>query len=180
MQTLKTIQTISKVCKILANVVFILSLVGAIILLIAIPMIITLPRLAPEADILLELIESEGGNMGTIIFSCAAGLVSCVGGAVVAKFAANYFSNELEDGTPFTYNGAKELLRLGILSLAIPAGISLLTSIAYGITKIYYPALSSEGLSNASVSIGTGLVIILISFVFKYGAEIQEKLDKEI
>ena len=33
-----------------------------------------------------------------------------------------YFKNELADGNPFTLRGAKELMRLGILTIAIPLG----------------------------------------------------------
>ena len=44
-------------------------------------------------------------------------LIVCAGQAVLAKFAETYFKNKLQAGTPFTFGGAKELLRLGVLTL---------------------------------------------------------------
>ena len=41
----------------------------------------------------------------------------CAGEAVLAKFAEHYFKRELTDGTPFNLGGAKELMRLGILTI---------------------------------------------------------------
>ena len=44
-------------------------------------------------------------------------LIVCAGQAVLAKFAETYFKNKLQAGTPFTFGGAKELLRLGVMFL---------------------------------------------------------------
>lgn len=43
-------------------------------------------------------------------------------------------------GTPFTFGGAKELLRLGVLTLVIPTGCSVLGSIAEGIAAGFWNA----------------------------------------
>ena len=68
-------------------------------------------------------------------------LIVCAGQAVLAKFAETYFKkNELQAGTPFTLGGAKELLRLGVLTLVIPTGCSVLGSIAEGIAAGFWNA----------------------------------------
>ena len=61
-------------------------------------------------------------------------LILCAGEAVLAKFAEAYFVHELKAGTPFTLAGAKELLRLGVLAIALPAGSHLAANIAQEIT----------------------------------------------
>ena len=60
-------------------------------------------------------------------------MVVCAGEAVLAKFAEVYFQNELQAETPFTLAGAKELLRLGILTITIPTGCAVAESIVEGV-----------------------------------------------
>ena len=90
------------------------------------------------------------------------------------KFAEIYFSNELEVGTPFTYDGAKELLRLGLIGLILPLCVSAISSIAFTVTKLFWPILEPDALIE-SPSIGIALIVIIISFILKYGADLEEK-----
>ena len=86
-------------------------------------------------------------------------LIVCAGQAVLAKFAETYFKNELQAGTPFTLGGAKELLRLGVLTLVIPTGCSVLGSIAEGIAAGFWNAEKAAALdlsfdNEASIVLG--------------------------
>lgn len=179
-KSLKTIQTISKVGKIISDIIFIFSIIGAVACIIAVSALASSQNVVLEGQSMIDLIESVGINFVTVMFSCAASILACIGSAVVAKFASNYFANELEDGTPFTYAGSKELLRLGILATAIPVAISIIISVAFTITKIFWPMLSEEAIANDSVSIVFGLMLIVLSIVFKHGAEIVEKMQNDI
>ncbi len=60
-------------------------------------------------------------------------MILCIGEMVLAKNAENYFAHELNTGTPFTQDGAKELLRLGILTICTPLGCLILAEIVSGI-----------------------------------------------
>ena len=179
-KSLKTIQTFAKIGKIIANICFIFSIIGAIGCLIAVSAIVGTKDLEFEGQTVVGLVEATGINFVTTVFSCASAIVICIGSAIVAKLAVNYLSNELEDGTPFTYNGAKELFRLGILSMAIPAGISVVLGIAFTVTKLFWPPLDESALINDSISITVGLMLIIMSFVFKHGAELDEKIQNNI
>ena len=44
---------------------------------------------------------------------------------MIAKFAEHYFKGELLDGTPFNMERAKELTRLGIITI----GVSIVTEV---------------------------------------------------
>ena len=77
--------------------------------------------------------EEYGYNIKSISAALSGWMVICAGEAVLARFAEVYFKNELKAGTPFTLAGAKELLRLGILTLAIPTGRAVAGSIVAGI-----------------------------------------------
>ena len=81
-----------------------------------------------------QLISEEYGyNIKSITASLSGWLVVCAGEAVLAKFAEVYFRNELQAETPFTLAGAKELLRLGILTISIPTGCAVAGSIVEGV-----------------------------------------------
>ena len=178
-KSLKTIQTFSKVGRIIAKICFILSIIGAIGCLIAILSIVGTKDLEFEGQTMVGIIEASGVTFVTVVFDCCQGLISCIGSAVLSKFAVNYFTNELDDGTPFTYNGAKEIFRLGILSIAIPVGISIVLGIAFTVTKLFWPQLDDNALISESISLTTGLLLIVMSFVFRHGAEIAERTQSD-
>lgn len=179
-KSLKTIQTIAKIAKVISNIIFVFSIIGAIACILSVSAMASTQNFEIEGQTIVTLIESSGMNFVTFMFSCVSAIIICIGSAIVSKFAAIYFSNELEDGTPFTYAGAKELLRLGIISIAIPLATSIILSIAFVSTKLFWPSLSEDALTGDSISIGFGLMLIVMSVIFKHGAELEEKLNSNI
>ena len=123
---------------------------------------------------MVNIIEEAGAPFVTTMFSACISILYCISSAVIFKFAENYFSNELEVGTPFTYDGAKELLRLGLIGLILPLCVSAISSIAFTVTKLFWPILEPDALIE-SPSIGIALIVIIISFILKYGADLEEK-----
>ncbi|WP_455953819.1 hypothetical protein [Blautia sp.] len=77
--------------------------------------------------------EKYGYNGRSIAATLSGSLLVCAGEAALAKFAESYFRNEQKAETPFTSAGAKELLRLEILAIAVPTGCAMAGSIAEGI-----------------------------------------------
>ena len=123
----------------------------------------------------------HGGNVGAITAALAGGLILCAGEAVLARFAEICFKNEDRAGTPFMLSGAKELTRLGILALTIPAGSSIAGSIVEGIVaggmNVETDALLNRYFDPA-VNIALGVMFLLIALLCRYGAELrQEKVD---
>lgn len=163
-KTLKTIQTIVKVARIIAKIVFVICIVGAVGSVFGLGALIALGG----ADIAMGL-ELFPGNIEDLYFACISGCIACVAEAVLAHFAIKYFDHELAAGTPFTFDGAKELFRLGIINIAVMFGISILQGIIYGILWVFFPELGD--IEGVSFSIGTGISMMLLSLVFKYGAE---------
>ena len=98
--------------------------------------------------------------------------------AILSKFAEIYFKNELKSESPFTLDGAKELLRLGILTLAIPTGCAVAASIAEGIInglmKVKKTAVTDMYFDHAA-SITLGVMFIVMSTLCRYGAEIKKQ-----
>ena len=169
MKTLKTIQGLAKAGKIISKVLFILTIIGFCGCALGIVMVAAGAEVVKIAGENLEqiLIEQAQTTLGTVYASMAAAMVLCAGEAVLCKFSEIYFKRELQAGTPFTFAGAKELTRLGILAICIPLGAQIIASIVYAIMSID---------NYGSVMLGAAL--LLTSLICKYGAE-QAELIKE-
>ena len=104
-------------------------------------------------------------------------LVVCAGEAVLAKYAELYFKNELAAGNPFTFAGAKELLRLGIITAVIPTVCAVVGSIVEGIAS---GIMDVEKAVELNMPFGTegnitlGIMFIIAALLCRYGAEIRE------
>lgn len=173
MKSLKTIQTLSKIGKVLSKIIFILSIVSFCLCLVGIISVaiggevlklngVTIKGIIPD-DI--EI------NEGTMYAAMAVAMIVCAGEAVLSKFAEVYFKNELSAGTPFTLSGAKELMRLGILSICIPIGADIISAIAYEVINTAYGNINDFEISDYS-SISLGIAFIIISLLCRYGAEV--------
>lgn len=167
-KSLSTLQTIAKVAKILCKIAFIFCIVGGIGCLLG---LLTLLVFGADTFEAIDLLESNPFYTG--VLGCIVGVIACIGEAIVAYYGERYFAHELQVGTPFTQDGAKEIFRLGIMSIIVSVAISVLTGIVYGIFMILDPAITDFDVS-VSVSLTTGLVLLLLSVIFRYGAEIRE------
>ena len=174
-KSLKTIQTLASLGKIFSQIIYVCCIVGGISCLVGITTLCGVNGLVIGGKDIASLIVSEGEiAIETLVFYCIAGCIACVTECIVAKFANIYFKHELNAGTPFTAEGSKEILRLGILTIAIPTGALLLEGVAFGIYEIIYPNAVQINMENMT-SIGIGIMLILASVIFKYGAELIEK-----
>ncbi len=177
MKSLETVQKISKVLSILSIIAFVFTIIGAVGTLVGGIALMLLPGVLNASglgDDFMELI-IEGSGVESLEFlgiELIGTLFIVIAEAVVAFFVCRYFKNELADGTPFTYRGAKELLYLGIISLAVPFGGMIISSTINAVFLI------KSNISN-QFDITLGVVMILLSFVFKYGAELNEKKQAE-
>ena len=91
-------------------------------------------------------------------------------------FALRYFKLEQADGTPFTWHCADRVLHLGVLNIVLPLVAAILSSIVCEIFSLPKDAVSDWG--NLS-SLTMGIILILASLVFRYGAELEEKHSQQ-
>lgn len=178
MKTLKTIQTLSKTGKILCKIIFILCVVGFAGCILGISTLACIPEGLKLGGVTIHGIveKSSDISMGACYTAMAAGIVLCAGEAVLCKIAERYFKHELEAGTPFTFEGAKELMRLGICTICIPITTAVISGIIYGIMSSFFSGVNELHLGN-SVSIGLGIMFIITSLICRHGAEISQKKE---
>ena len=173
MNTLKTIQTLSKIGRILSKIVYICCVVGFCVCIVGIISLGLGGEVFKLGGVAIHsIIESHSHmSMPALYTAMAVGIVLCAAEAVLSKFAEIYFKNELADGTPFTMRGAKELMRLGILTISIPLGMVIVCSIGVAIADNFFPEI--EKLSyDGYASVGLGVMMILSSLFCRYGAEV--------
>lgn len=175
MKTLKTIQVLCRMGQILSKVVFILCTIGAAGCLFGILGVVTgdaILRVGGES--MEKFFADRGISYGTVCASMTVGAILCAGEAVLARFAELYFRREQRAGTPFTHAGAKELLRLGILAIAIPLGAQMLAEIAHSVFTSLMPAVAPLSL-DSSAPVAGGVAMLLMSLLCTYGATLREE-----
>ena len=173
MNTLKTIQTLSKIGRILSKIVYICCLVGFCGCIIGIVSLGLGGEVFKLGGVTIHSIIDSHSHMSmpALYTAMAVGMVLCAAEAVLCKFAELYFKNELADGTPFTMRGAKELLRLGILTIVIPLGTVIVCSIGVSIADNMVPGIDKLSIGEFS-SVGLGVMMIVLSLFCRYGAEV--------
>lgn len=111
---------------------------------------------------------NEGMNQAMAVL--LSDLVCLTIDAILLGFAGRYFKTEQAEGTPFTENGANLIRRLGIRCIWMPI-VSI--SIA-SVIMVCFGAERSGDVSNLP-SVVTGIVLILASLIFRYGAELENR-----
>lgn len=178
MRSLGIIQTLSKIGKIISTIVYVCCIVGAICSLVGLVCVPIMDKaLELNGTTFYSFIHTEADiSLGTVYATLAAGIVTCICDAVIAKFAKNYFANELADGTPFTLRGAAEMRRLGIICIAVSIGGAIVAEIVRSVIASILPAVDTLELGSGS-TVGIGIVFIVMSVIFTYGAQIKSQLD---
>ena len=176
MKTLNIIQKLSKIGKVLSKIMFIFCIIGFCSCVVGIlSMALGAPTLKFGGVTLESILNTEAEvTVNTVYAAMVIGLILCAGEAVLAKFAEWYFKHELSDGTPFNFDGAKELKRLGILTICLPIGTQIIAEIAYAVMNQIMQDIAPLKL-NSSGSVTLGMMFILMSLLCRYGAEQHEK-----
>ena len=175
MKTLNNIQKLSKIGKVFSRIVFIFCIIGFCGCVIGIlSMVLGAPTLKIGGVTLESILSIEAGvTAGTAYAAMAAGMILCAGEAVLAKFAEYYFKRELTDGTPFNLGGAKEMQRLGILTICLPIGTQIVAEIVHAVMEQTMQGVAPLQLDNDG-SVTLGIMFIVLSLICRYGAELHE------
>lgn len=174
MKTLNTIQTLSKIGRILSKIIYICCIVGFCGCIVGIAAV-AVCGMSLNGLVLFE----TGMGIGTLLAAIAVGLVYCVGEFFISRMAYRYFENELKAGTPFTFDGAKELRNLGISVIWISVVEIVLAEVAQGV--IYQFMNGAERIElEVFDSVAMGLLFIFISLICKHGAEVKANSEKQL
>lgn len=98
-------------------------------------------------------------------------MVFLITDAVLLGFVNYYLKIEQAEGTPFTKNGANLIKKIGIRCIYMPIVATIIASVIMDCFDVQ----KNFDFSNFS-SVATGIALILISFVFCYGAELEQRI----
>lgn len=166
MNTLEIIQKLSKLGKILSKIMYIACIVGFILCGVSMISILLGIETFKLGGVSIHGIIETKMNTDVLMGYIVVGMIICIGKAIVAKYAFNYFKGELEDGTPFNIERSKELKRLGIITICIPIMSQIICEI---VLKVFNISSNIPLDNNGSVSLG--IMFIVMSIILLYGAE---------
>lgn len=178
MKTLHTIQTLSKIGKVFSKIVSICCIVGFCGCAVGmIAMLVGAETIQLGGITLQGILETEAGiSVGTIWAATVVGMILCIGEFFVSRMAYRYFDNELKAGTPFTVEGAKELLHLGISTIWIPLVSMILAQVVQGTFSQLMKDVEKLSLEDFD-SVAMGVVFLIVSLLCRYGAELKDKSE---
>lgn len=180
MKTLNIIQTLSKIGKVFSKIIFICGIIGAVgcaVGMVSLPFADTGIFKIGGVTIYGLITNKAGIELNSLFPMLTGALIVCIGQAITAKYAENYFGNELTAGTPFTESGAKELLNLGILTVCLPLGTMILAQIVSGVIAEFVGCGEAFNLDGGD-SVALGVMFIIMSLICKYGTEITKKSEE--
>lgn len=93
--------------------------------------------------------------------------------AIALGFADAWLRYEQETGTPFTFSGSKQLQKLGVCWGCIPV----VTSILVSVIRVCSGIDVMQDVMDPPF-IGTGILMILVAMIFRYGAEMRKDADR--
>lgn len=177
-KTLNTIQTLSGIGKVFSKIVSICCMVGFCGCVMGIfAMLVGKEAIKFGGITLHSILETEAGvSTGTIWATIVVGMILCVGEFFVSRMAYRYFTHELAAGTPFTEEGAGELLHLGISVIWIPMVTVVLAQIAQGVIAQFLENVEKLSLDGFD-SVMLGVMFILMSLLCRYGASQFRKCE---
>lgn len=174
-QKLHAIQRIAKILYVLSKIAFVFCIIGLVASVISVTGLRYWGEIEVDGMDMLAYIEQSTGEAYTIQMcyaACGGAVVICLIGGILAYYTKRYLKNELEAGTPFTREGAKELRILAILNFVLPM-VASITQVA-----IFTELQVTDIEFSLDVDLGYVLVMIILSLIFDYGADMREQLGK--
>ena len=167
MKSLEIIQKIINVLRILAKIAFIFCIIGAVTAAIGAASLFAINENSEIWKKALEAIQPDTIDLAAVRCSCLTGVVGCVVGAVLSWFSKRLFEDELAAGTPFDRYICKDMLKVGIIYLAVSVVSGIIIAIIYACFN-----LDADGSEFSGFT--TGIIYIICWLLCRYGADVKE------
>lgn len=172
MESLTRIQKTCNVFKVLTKVAMILSIVWGALALLGVAGCIIWKNggslVGCNFDVWQEL--THTATLDEMTARLLSDVVFALTDAILFGCAYGYFKKEQEDGTPFTQTGADAIKKLGIKIIVLPLVAIIIAQIIFECFGVD----THEDWGNGG-SVMLGIMLILVSMVFRYGAELEKK-----
>lgn len=122
-----------------------------------------------EPRLLYSLTETSG--VTELIVVLLVDMIAGLTDGVLFGSAYRYLKAEQYDGTPFTHRGAEQIRQLGIWVIVLPVVAMILISVVCAVFVLPQSIADDWG---GGCSVCLGIVLILASLIFHYGADLEE------
>lgn len=171
MKSLKNVQIIAKVMKILSMIAFVASIIACALCAISIPIVAVLGK-DPQ---IIKMVGDFGEtyDVKKAICICVCGMIES--GFMIALYACvvRFYKKELAIGTPFDKEIVKKSRVIGWLYIIL----ILSSAIVVGIVSLCFHVAVEDTFTTGNLIVG--VVYLLLSFVFAYGAELQNEKEQQ-
>ncbi|MBQ8177714.1 MAG: hypothetical protein IJ033_00840 [Clostridia bacterium] len=187
-KTLSTIQGLMRLGRVLTIITLVFSIIGMVGCAVGGVALYATGDLIIETeqgDITLgEFVYDETmATMEMLYFVIIVAFFACMTEVIISDRMAKYFKFELSEGTPFTFEGAKKLKKVGILAIVLPIVVEIVAAVIAVFLLANVPeALPATESTSTEItyasSLGTGVMMLIFSLIFKHGAELNEAQKK--
>lgn len=162
MESLKKLQKIARILRIVSKVLLVFGIIKLLVGLAGCVYLMSSDIFATMAHPVKWLFPA---NFSESVFLFFEGLSLIV----IHSFADKYYDHELESGDPFRENGARELRRVGFMYLILP--------IATQLASLFIVSINGLPMEDFTMDLEISLAVafIIISYILEYGAELEEK-----
>lgn len=167
MKSLEVIQKIVKVLRILAKIAYIFCIIGAVASAIGTASLFAIDENSEIWKKALEAIQPDTIDLAAVRCTCLTGVFVCAAGAVLSWFSKRLFEDDLAAGTPFDRNICKDVLKVGIIYLAVSVVSGIIIAIIYACFN-----LDADGSGFSGFT--TGIVYIICWLLCRYGADVKD------
>ena len=178
MKSLKIIQVLATICRVICIVVFVACIIGAVgcaVGLVNLPIVKDV--VVHDGKTIAELIAEDGKtNVETIITGCAVGLFGCGVEIFLAKYNENFFKKELQIGTPFKKEVVRDMRIMAVVNMATSLAAVIMVAIGVGIARALVRDIQHFN-NYIGTPIGFGIAMLVISLFCDYGAELNGDKD---
>ena len=169
MKSLKRIQTMAKVLKILFTIVYVACVVGAIFSMLG----LALTPIVANNETLRKYVLRGGAefNLNSYLATCICAVITCGTWFYLGYKNVEFYKYELKTGTPFDKTVTVSLRKLAFEAIIISCVANIIEVV---ICCLFYVEIKDFGVGE----IGTGIVYLLISLILDYGADLNQEKEK--
>lgn len=176
MRSLRVIQVLAKIMRVVCIVLFVCCIVGAsacLTALIVLPIIQNI--VVQDGKTIADLMVENGVVIPDMYAGIVVGLLGAGVGIFLNKYNELFFEEEIRVGTPFDHDIVRSMRKTGLVNIIASGALVITAGIAVGIVSaIFQTKIKFE--YSLFAAVGFGLLLLILSLFADYGAELEDKL----
>ena len=179
MKSLKVIQILFKIARVLCLVFFGLCIAGVVFTTLGLAIFESIRNIEVGGKSITSLIIEKGYSINAIYVYFAMGLVSSAANGFMCLYISRYCKDVIGDGTPFTRVSVKKMRKISLVGIIVSASAWALCLLAIIIAKALDKNIGTLTYNNY-VSLGFAVSLLVLSVFVEYPVEKDEQTVLEV